>query len=359
MKLPPHILTLAAPVLLCACGDPTALDLSLVPDPNVNSEAALVEKLGALRVVIDSPAGLYPVSDSRREGNLEIKDVDSDGKAELLTEMDLSGLGRLPLVRVERGGLEEMALEFRLDGLDRDRAAVAAGGVQGIRFDADAVLPVKVPFNLRAKYRPPRVSEVFPADGARPSGKLGSVLVIFSKVMNPDSLKKAAVFQVLRVEGDKETPAPAAKLELGELYKDGPTTAEYHLTGPPGQGTFRVRVSQGALDASGRPLDQVPMEPGNQPFQSSFSITVEAAQATNMCSPNCETLWCSSGGTICPDGLTCVAGACVPERCPASCPPLSVCDPALRACVADCRVHGTYGGCPGERCDEKSGLCIE
>jgi hypothetical protein len=355
----PHILPPLL-ALLGACGDPTALDLSLVPDPNVNSETALVEKLGALRVVIDSPAGLYPVSDSRREDDLEIKDIDSDGKAELVAEVDLSDLGRLPLVRVERGGLDEAPLEFRLDGLDKDKAAVAAGGVQGIRFDAGAVLPVKVPFNLRANYRPPRVSEVFPADGDPASGKLGSVLVIFSKVMNTDSLKRPAVFQVLTVEGGVETPVPAARIEPGELYKGGPTTAEYHFTGPPGHGTFRVRVSQGALDASGRPLDQVPMEPGNQPFRSSFAITAEAAAATNMCSPNCESLWCSSGGQICPSGLTCVGGACVPERCPTSCPPLSICDPALGACVSDCRVHGTYGGCAdGERCDEASGLCVE
>jgi hypothetical protein len=70
----------------------------------------------------------------------------------------------------------------------------------------------------------------------------------------------------------------------------------------------------------------------------------------------CETLWCTKGGTTCAKGLKCVAGACLPDGCPASCDALTVCDPSLGLCVEDCRLHGTYCG-DGKLCDAKTGLC--
>jgi len=361
---------LLLPVLLCACADPTALDLSLVPDPNVQSENALVSRLSRLRLVVDSPEGLYPAGPSRREGEVEIVDLDGDGLRELSATVSLKALGRLPRVRLEQGGMPDHldGLELRIDGIGPDdsdgqpsaEVELAAGGVQGIAFTSGAIDSVKIPFNLRAKFRPPRITQVFPEDGAtlNPLG-VGSVAVIFSKPMSPGSLKPS-VLQVLRVDGASETPLPLKEIVIGELYPGSPTRAELRLLQAPGEGIYRVRVGQGALDTSGRALDQVPMQAGNQPFVSSF--TLSGPSSTAACSPSCEAVWCGNGGTACPEGSSCdqASGTCVPSSCPSACADgVSVCDPALLACVDDCRLLGSYGGCadPKQRCDAETGLC--
>lgn len=344
-----------------ACEDPTALHISLVPDPNLNSEADLVARIGSVRVVVDSEQGLYPASFTYKDEEKEVRDLDSDGYSELEAFVDLGDLGRLPVIRLERGGLDPLPLDLKLDGLAKDgtpKAAEAAGGVPGVRFTEEEVVQVRVPFNLRADFRPPKVTQVLPEDGSQLNSLVGSVVVIFSKEMRPLA---AGVFQVLRLESGSETPVPAESITVEPIYQDGPSRAEYRFAGGPlNEGTYRVRVTQGALDASGRPLDQVPLEPGNQSFTSQF--TVSAVAATAACAPNCEALMCGNGGTTCASGLDCVNGACVPKGCPKTCPELMVCDPApdRGLCVDDCRVHGSYGGCDdGQRCDSKTGLCVD
>lgn len=361
---PPRLACLCIAALL-GCGEPTALDLSLVADPNVNSEEALLSHLAQLRLVVDSPQGLYPAGAERREGDVEIQDVDEDGAGELVARVDLADLGRLPLIRLERGGLDEQPLDLRLDGLGPGAGSgpslvsVAAGGVQGLRFEGGAVQSVQVPFNLRAAYRPPRVTQVYPEDGSSlQPGAVGSVVLIFSKAMNPESLGRAGVITLVRVDSGQETPVPAQQIVPGEVYSGGPTRVDYRLASMLKDGSYRVRVSQGALDGSGRPLDQVPMQPGNQPFSSGFGLTDFATTATTCPQAGCEVAWCGNGGTACPDGLTCENDTCVPDGCPASCDVLTVCDTSLGVCVPDCRVHGTYCG-DGLACDQVTGLCAD
>jgi hypothetical protein len=360
-------LLLLPPLLLCACADPTALDLTLVPDLNVQSESVLVSRLVRLRLVVDAPEGLYPGGASRRDGEIELSDLDGDGARELSASITLGALGRLPLVRLERGGMPGGAsLELRLDGIGSDDSdgkptadvELAAGGVQGISFTEGAVSSVKIPFNLRAKFRPPRVTQVFPEDGATlSSSSVGSVALIFSKPMSFASLKPA-VLQVLQVVGGSETPIELREIVVGEIGAGGPTRAVLHFLKAAGEGVYRVRAGQGALDTSGRALDQVPMQPGNQPFTSTFSLTGTASTAA--CAPSCELTWCGNGGSACPDGSVCDSASrtCLPKGCPA-CWSGSVCDPALAACVEDCRPYGSYGGCsdPKLRCEPASGLC--
>lgn len=363
-----HLVLLAS---LAGCGDPTALDLSLVADPNVNSEASLVEKLRCIRVVVDSSEGLYPDpgDTDRREGDLLISDIDGDNQGELVAGVDMADLGRLPLIRVEQGGLSDVPLELRLDGRaagdaetcrDQKDATVAAGGVQGIYFSAGGVSPVQVPFNLRAEYRPPRVTQVYPEDGASLTLEtVGSVVLIFSKQMDTASLTRPDVIQLLRVQGSQESPVTITCTGL-PVYVGGPTKADCKLAATLDEGSYRVRVSQGALDTSGRSLDQAALQPGNQPFSSQFTIGPTSAQ-TAMCPPTCESLWCGNGGTRCPAGLTCVDDVCEPDSCPASCGALMVCDQAHAVCVDDCRIFGTYCGVDGDgeplACDQQTGLC--
>ena len=369
MRAPRLALVLLAS--LAGCGDPTALDLSLVADPNVNSEAALVEKLSCIRVVVDSSEGLYPDPGSadRREGDLLIRDIDGDNQGELIAGVDMAELGRLPLIRVEQGGLSDLPLELRLDGRatggadacrDQTDPTVAAGGVQGIYFSAGGVQPVQVPFNLRAEYRPPRVTQVYPEDGASLTLEtVGSVVLIFSKQMDTASLVRPGVIQLLRVEGSQESAVQTSCTGL-PVYVGGPTKADCKLASTLSEGSYRVRVSQGALDTSGRSLDQAALQPGNQPFSSQFEIGPTSAQ-TASCPPMCESLWCGNGGTRCPAGLTCVNDACVPDSCPASCGQLMVCDKTYAVCVDDCRIFGTYCGLDDEGspllCDQQTGLC--
>jgi len=293
---------------------------------------------------------------------MEIADVDQDGELELRAKVDLAEMGHLPLIRVEQGGLPDVPLEVRIDGIgpqDKVNTRLAAGGVQGINFAPGDVEAVTVPFNLRAAFRPPRVTQIFPEEGStlRPEF-VSNALVIFSKPMFRDSLLTAGVIGVLRVEGSQETALKPGELVVGELYAGGPTRVEFRFDSTLAEGEYRVRVSQGALDTSGRALDQVPLQPGNQPFSSHFTITGPVAMAA--CSPHCEATWCGNGGAACPVGLSCdtASKSCLPPACPTACPTVMVCDPKLTACVDDCRVHGTYGGCPaGSDCSAATGLC--
>lgn len=326
--------------LLASCSPVTALDLTLVADPNINAETTLVAKLASLQVAI------------------------SDGQDRLETPVDMTDLGHLPLIRVEQGAASKLPLDFAIDGIGADdktgqQVKLAAGGAEGYYFSEGEVVSVNVPFNLRALYLPPRVTSVYPEDGETQQAHLvGNVLLVFSKAMSPDSLVNTGVIRVLRVEGSQETPVPAREIVLGELSSGGPTTASYVFTAALEEGSYGVRVSQGALDTSGRPLDQVPMLAGNQPFASQFKVGAQTSTAM-ACPGTCESLWCGNGGEACPTGLKCdkAAGSCVPDRCPKTCPVATVCDPALTACVMDCRPYGTHGGCDSGTCSAETGLC--
>jgi len=355
---------------LGACGEDTALELRLVPDPNVTNTDDLVQRLRTLTVILDAQQGLYPAAMRRDTGEVRIVDVDGDGKLELVATVDVKDLGRLPRLRIERGGLSAaLPIDVRVEGLDGS-ATIAMGGVPGVGFAEGQAKVVEFPFNLLPRYRAPQVTQVFPSDGATnlPGSKLGSVVIVFSKRMNSESLTKPGVFSVLRVDGSAEIVAPAKLIVVSSLGvgDDAPSTAEYRFADALDKGaTFRVRVSTGAVDTAGRRLDQVPMQPGEQPFSSQFSLTLQEAMATITCAPCtpgciCTETWCGNGGVNCGDeSLACngAAGRCEPR--PQSCSQClaqTVCDAALGICVPDCRIYGlgTSGGCVGS-----IGVCLD
>ncbi len=357
---------------LLGCGKLTALDVTLVPDPNITSEALLLESLHTIKLVLDSPQGLYPKDYHHAEQEISVEDIDRDGYAELTARIELNDSLHLPMIRIKRGGLALIPLELRIDGISLEsypfypNQAIAAGGVQGVRFVEDQVVPIKVPFNVRPLYRPPQVVQVFPEDGTKDlvPMHISSVLLIFSKQMQRDSLLVPGVFQVTQIDEDgNESLVKPKQIDVGQLYQNGPTKAEYQFkTQLPTKMTFRVDVSSKALDMSGRPLDQVPLEPGNQPFQSTFaSIDTSGPQPAPPCPPYCDFTWCSLGGKFCAPGLVCnkAQKACEPSACPEACPEQHVCNPDVHACVVDCRINGTYGACPdGTHCEDTTGLCV-
>lgn len=372
MKLrPTHRLssspTLAAVFVLLAlfipaCADETALDLHFVVNVDIADEKSLAAALSSMQVVLDAPAGLYPLGTPSPGPGLELVDLDQDGWLEVRATVELGALGRLPVIRIDRGGLQQESVELRVDGLSATQVPLAAGGLKSVRFVDGQLQRIDLPFNLRPGQWPPFVKEIYPEDGVAdvlPSST-GSLLVVFSKPMNHDSLLAANVIQLLRVDGEQEIPMPAKRIEPREQYAGGPTMAEYHLGGPLQPETlYRVRVTSGAQDTSGRPLDQRAQESGNQGFASQFTTTTDPASAP-ACIPNCSVSWCSSGGKACPAGLLCdeKSGSCLPAGCPTHCAARTVCDAALAACVPDCRLYGSYGGCPDARpvCDA-AGLC--
>jgi hypothetical protein len=245
------------------------------------------------------------------------------------------------------------------------------GAVPGVSFVEGQAKVVEFPFNLLPRYRAPQVTQVFPSDGAAnlPGSKLASVVIVFSKRMNTEALTRAGVFSVLRVDGSNEILAPAKLIAVSSLGvgDDAPSTAEYRFAdGLERGGVYRVRVSTDAVDTAGRKLDQVPMQQGEQPFSSQFSLTLQEAMATTTCTPCtpgcpiCTETWCGNGGENCGDeSLACNAatGKCEPrpQAC-SQCLAQTVCDATLGICVLDCRIYGlgTPGGCVGA-----VGVCLE
>lgn len=354
----PLLLSLA----LVACGEDTALDLRLAPDPNVTNTDDLVKRLQTLTLTLDSPQGLG-YTQKRETGEVRLIDVDGDGKLELQATLEVKDLGRLPRVRIERGGLSAgLTLNLRVEGIDGS-ATVAMGGVQGTSFVEGSATTLTCPFNLLPRYRAPQVTQVFPSDGLQNLmvAGLGSVVVVFSKPMNSDSLKKAGVFTVSRLEGGQEIVAPAKLITVKSLGvgEDAPSMATYDFATDLQKGaTYQVRVTSDALDTSGRKLDQVPMQEGAQPFSSQFSLS-PTEPMTAACNPSCTQTWCSNGGKACAsDDLVCntQTRTCEPKpQVCTSCTKLTVCDPALGICVPDCRINGlgTAGGCAGS-----TGVCL-
>ncbi|MCC6749733.1 MAG: Ig-like domain-containing protein [Deltaproteobacteria bacterium] len=336
------------------CGSPVALDVVLVPDPNTTNPETLVGLLRTVRLVVDSAEGLYPATTQWSEGDVRVSDVDGDGAGELEAQVPLESLGRLPFVRLERGGLPPQPLDLRVEGLaGTSGESLAAGGVQGAAFLDGSTRRIEVPFNLKPLFRPPQVTQVIPPDGAKQlAARLtGSVFVIFSKRMRAPILSSRGVVRVLKVVGGREEEVPPESIVVQFLGPgpEAPTTLEYRFAEPLAlASTYRIRVTTDALDdAAGRPLDQVPIAPGNQPFVSQFTTADQEPMAS---CPGCEPRFCHNGGEACPPGLTCDAsrktcrpepGPCVPE-----CAAGLACDPAQGVCLSDCRLHGTFGGCP-------------
>ncbi len=335
---------------------PTALDFELVPDININGPAEVAASIDTLTFIVDSPQGLYPPGSESKDGNVEIKDMDGDpSDLELVATVPITP-ARLPLVRIERGGLRDVSLDVLVIGTnnkDNPVTHIAEGRVQGIRFQADQIQTIPLSFNIRPDRLPPRVTEVQPADGTNiKSCKVDTIVVVFSKPMNAASVKAPGNFVV------KEDASPQS------IVLDSSGFIATYLVGSLKSDTtpfsFHLEISTDVMSEDFVRLDQVGGDPGAQPYASTFTLQCDPTQ------PALGEALCGSGDVQqgnCPDPyrFTCVQGACVPTACTSSiCVPGYVCDSATLHCEVDCRRYGDIDVCPADRsaCDSATGACV-
>lgn len=341
------------------CGDSAAIDITFVPDLNLNTPAQIVESVGRIRLVADADPPLYPPGTELRGGRAEVFDEDGDQLPELVAAIEIGDSARLPVVRLEQGGLAPDA-PFRLVVTGFARAAEAearaAGAVEGIDFTHEGVRALEMPFNIQNRYLPPRVIQAGPVSNT--PGPIRAVLVVFSKPMEISSLRKdRGTIAVVKLEGGRETLVPASDIQITVLPGDEqPTYALYLFGAPLLPGGYRVDVTTEARDESPdrRNLDQVPMQPGNQGFRSRVFIAAAASVET----PQREMATASRGSlggafaapssrpcTDCPAGTSCQPQleACLPVSCPESCGEGLVCHPDWNICVLDSRARCSAG----------------
>lgn len=344
---------IAGMVLLAACAeDPTAIDLELVSDPNVNTTAQIVGAIDSVLVIVDSPEGLYGPEDARREGNVQIRNADADA-----TDLELVALvpvprGRLPLIRLERGGLPDVPIDVTVRGVRgaTESTPVAVGRVRGARFEAEHVVTVDVPFNIRPELLPPRVVDVIPRDGDEaPDCAVSAIVVMFSKPMDAASLMAPGVIAV-----DPPPASPSVTVDSSGLVAivGGGLTGEDGMTL-----SYRLTIGTGARDRDLLALDQLPMD-GGQPFEAEFVLPCGPGMATpdNPCGsmePSPLPPMCPGGGRLaCVDNRCELVAGCDTARCAEG----FVCDPANGACVVDCNLYGGESCAADGTCDA-SGLC--
>lgn len=254
---------------ICGCGDgqvEPALDLALVPDPNLNSAEQIAGRVDSIVLVLDAATGLY-AGQPQTVGNVQIKNADGDPELELVVAAALPA-GRLPRLRLLRGELPDVPLEIRIAGLSAragDPSPVASGRVFGARFSAGQ-MDFPVPFNLVPEVLPPRVIDTSPTDGGTAQGcGVPLITLVFSKPISAASLQAPGALTV--VPG-----GPPARITVdasGRVASFAPTG----LTGNPVSGiNYRITVSTTVVDASGATLDQLPGIAGAEPFVADFHL---------------------------------------------------------------------------------------
>jgi hypothetical protein len=348
-RSPPVIAACAAWAAVAACAQPTtAIDLELLPSPELNTTAELVSRLSSLVIVVDAAVGrLYPLDAEDTTGDVQIKNADEDpGDLELVAVVPMP-VDHLPSIRIERGGLPDVPLHVRVLGSGGDPGVeMARGGVTGVSFTDDDVTAVPTPFNLLPQFLPLMVTEVAPADGEIvPCGAQFDILALFSRAVEPASVTPPGRMTV-------------TELGVGDVPPDDVEAAVSTVTFVPSRSVldYQVAIASEVTDTSGGALDEMPGVPGLQPYSAEFHLVCDMSQQPGG--------WCSPAA---PDGrcpgaagrFACMDGTCVPKACSgAACAAGFVCDPTTLGCAPDCR---PYGGetCPVERpvCDSDGGYC--
>ncbi len=337
--------------LTIACsGDPsTALDVELIADLNLNSEADLAGALTHLRVELDSDEGLYEPGAATATRTYRVENVDSDAPLELLIDLPLTGL-RLPAIRIEQGGLPDGPVDVRVIGLDAAGLHVASGGLRSVTFATGERKRVSIPFNLKPQYLPARVIEAYPRSDEE-TCRSGTALLVLSKNIDPSTVIGGVSVIVERDSYSGPLPASASA--------EGPVIRVAFAVIEPDVDRYHIRVTDEVTDTDGVPLDQDPGVPGHQHFVQDFSV-VSGGACTDY-----PYRWCHESGTVleCPDfrggRLRCEEGLCVLHDCGGDiCQDGFVCHSASAACVVDCRVYGGTEDCPsGSLCNQNTGLC--
>ena len=343
-----RVLSLA--VLLACSGDPgTALDVTLIADLNLNSEAELAGAITQLRVELDSDEGLYDANAATVTRTFRVENTDADEPLELSIELPIDGL-RLPEIRIEQGGLPDGPVDVRVLGVDNQGRHVASGGLRQVAFSAGERKRIPIPFNLKPQYLPPRVIEAYPRDEEE-TCRGGTALIVLSKRIEPSTVLGGVSVIVERDGYSGPLPTSAAA--------EGPVIRVAFAVIEPQADRYRIRVTDEVKDIDGLPLDQEPGVPGSQHFVEEFTV---------MSGGECTTYpyrWCHESGAAleCPDfrggRLRCEEGVCVLHDCGGSvCQDGYVCHGPSAACVVDCRVYGGTEDCPsGSLCNQNTGLC--
>lgn len=340
---------LCAHVVGCTPEPVAALDLELVQDLNINTPDQVLSRINTIMVIVDSPDGLYAPGSERTDGDFEIRDADGDEEdLELVVTVPVQE-GRLPWVRLERGGLPTTLLDIAVlggDGGQTEEHPVAEGLVRGVVFE-EGVTPLSIPFNIRPELLPPRVTDVIPGDGERlPRCAFSDVVVLFSKPVDAESLEGAILIEPggAPLEILTDVSGIVAHLKVATIE------SEYELT-------YQVDISTDVIDVDGQHLDDVPTLEGDQPFSRAFRLTcIEPSTGPDF--------FCAIGAPeyACPFAhrLRCIEGVCTPATCDgAACTEPFLCNPSRGFCEMDCRLYGEFSVCPDElpRCDDSTGLC--
>ena len=335
--------------LACSGDAGTALDVALVADLNLNSEAELASVLTQLRIELDSDEGLYEPGAATVTRNLRVENTDADAPLELLIELPITG-SRLPEVRIEQGGLPNGPVDVRVIGLDAGGRHIAAGGLRRVSFVTGEKTRIPIPFNLQPQYLPPRVLEAYPRRDEE-TCRAGTALLVLSKSIDPSTVVGGVSVIVERDSYSGPLPATASA--------EGPVIRVAFAVIEPEVDRYRVRVTAEVKDSDGLALDQEPGVAGHQHFVQEFSV---------ISGGDCTTYpyrWCHETGAVleCPDfrggRLRCEDGQCVLHDCGGDvCQEGFVCHTTSAACVVDCRVYGGTEGCPTESlCNQNTGLC--
>jgi len=329
-----------------ACGSGDAIDFELDVDPNISTTTELAERLGTIVVVLDSDEGLYPPGSEATEGDLQIKNTDSDPALELVHTIPIAD-AKLPTFRLDRGGLSVNAVDIRVIGLERDTSTpIAEGAARAISFGSKET--VSVPFNFLDQERPARVTAVYPGDGMSIQGcSVSSVSVVFSRPMDSATVENAITIHSPQVS------TPTVTLNASELVGD--ITFAEPIMGEGEQIVIDLEIASDALAADGSQLDQIGGEAGAQPYRATLHIACEPPPSLP-CNQDCP--W-ACGAKECPSlpQIACVEGVCVPIACSEPCADETVCDPLHDACVPDCRGADSLSTCTVGTCSETTGLC--
>ncbi|MBN2358497.1 MAG: hypothetical protein JXR83_03530 [Deltaproteobacteria bacterium] len=325
---------------------PTALQLVLTPNPELNAVGDLLGQVERVQVIVEAPAAGGWQDLSGEDGDGERADWDGDGENEVSFVSPAIAGSALPVLEIGVGRYAGQALELRVYGLPKEAAAdpdqaVALGGASATCASGQ-VQRVAVPFNLKAAARPPRVAEVFPFAGATNIPyNLYAVTVVFSTALDHQTVPGA----ILLSDSQASPVAFHAELRdidlaIGDAAAEPRTVAELILDQVLDFSYADLRVEPGPVSRAGLGFDQVPEEPGAQPFLSRFGIAAELQGG------------CPEGYRFDPQNAACVAEM----GCASSCTAGYVCDAEAQRCVEDCRLYRVCAD-PQLSCSDESGLC--
>jgi hypothetical protein len=267
---------LTAVVLQASCAGEeadTAFDLELTPDPDLATAAQMAERIDTILMVVDSPDGLYLPSDAQVVGNVQIKNVDADVWFELVVTVPVPP-GRLPWIRLRRGGLPDNPLDIRVSGLRTTGGSadvVALGRIQGLHFTPGSTQSVAVPFNIRSELLPPRVLGVSSVDDTTAAGcRVEEINVVFSRPIDEASLRATGAVLVTSDAAPDGVIVTEFRLESSGLVL---IYVPANLSDPvAGQVSYQVYVGTGVRDRSGIGFDQVPADPEAQRYLGDFLL---------------------------------------------------------------------------------------